>query len=83
VFDRDNYIHLIAGHPSARRKTFYLGLLSPSGPVTIDDPYGKSSAEFDECYRAIAAAIDALAELRHAPRAAVSAEKLPNPTPGR
>jgi protein-tyrosine-phosphatase len=83
VFDRDNYTNVIARHPAARRKTFYLGLLAPSGAVTIDDPYGKSSAEFDEWYHLIARAIDARAELRRESRPAVAPEKLPNPTPGR
>jgi protein-tyrosine-phosphatase/predicted ATP-grasp superfamily ATP-dependent carboligase len=80
VFDRENYKQLIARHPAARAKTFYLGLLSPSGPVTIADPYGKLQAEFDECYRTIARAIDALAELCAEPRAGVAPAKLPNPT---
>ena len=63
VFDRANYANLQSRWPGARRKIFYLGMLAPSGPVTIDDPYGRSSPEFEACYREISGAIDVLAAM--------------------
>lgn len=60
IFDLDNLTRILLRHPTALRKTHFLGALSASGPVLIADPHGRPpqalEASFDAIERALAGA---------------------------
>jgi len=64
VFDASNRSHLAELSPGCRGKLRLLGELVPVGPVVIPDPNGSDVACFEATYRAIAQAIEWIAEQR-------------------
>jgi protein-tyrosine-phosphatase len=62
VFDADNHRSVLSQHPAARGKVHYMGALAQRGPVEIDDPYGRSVADFERTYRLIARSLTAARE---------------------
>ena len=57
VFDQNNLSAFKASFPEAAGKARYLGALAAEGPLLIEDPYGRSAADFRECYRLIVRAL--------------------------
>ena len=58
VMEKRHYDQIAKAYPGAAGKTF---LLSPRGE--IDDPYGKSMAEYKRCLQEVTTCVDALAAL--------------------
>jgi len=59
VFDHENTEVLTRRFPAVRTKLHRLAVLRSDGAAEIADPYGGDVAAFAECYRVIAAALDA------------------------
>jgi protein-tyrosine-phosphatase/predicted ATP-grasp superfamily ATP-dependent carboligase len=62
VFDWENLQTVGRTHPTSRRKLHFLGALNPSGPLFIEDPWGKGPENFSAAYTQIADALSAGAE---------------------
>jgi len=60
TFDSENQRTVMNRYPLAKGKIYRLGMLTPQGPTTIKDPFGKSSTEFDAAYRNIIRLLDSL-----------------------
>jgi len=60
TFDSENQRTVMRRYPFAKGKIHRLGLLTPQGPISIQDPFGKSSAEFDAAYQSIMRLLDSL-----------------------
>ncbi|MDA2923429.1 ATP-grasp domain-containing protein, partial [Acidobacteria bacterium AH-259-L09] len=53
TFDSESRRTVISRYPFAKGKVYRLGLLAPKGPISIEDPFGKSSTEFYAVYQNI------------------------------
>jgi len=62
VFDRDDHERVLRQY-HCPGKLHYLGALLPTGPLWIDDPYGRDQATFLQTYRQIQQAIAANCEI--------------------
>lgn len=49
---------LLARHPEARNKAVRFGTLSPSGPVSVSDPFSRGLAAFRDAYQQIKQTLD-------------------------
>ena len=60
VFDRENYERVTTEFPRARRRVHFLGVLNPTGPAFIEDPWSGDLDRFRQVYAQIKAAVDNL-----------------------
>jgi protein-tyrosine phosphatase len=60
LMDQRNYRDLIRKFPSAKDKTFFLGLFADNDRLEIGDPFGKSKPDARACYKHVAAATEGL-----------------------
>jgi protein-tyrosine-phosphatase len=57
-------VQLYGAFPEARGKSYLLGALLPAseGPLEINDPFGRSRAAYEKCFREVVSAIAVLAD---------------------
>jgi protein-tyrosine phosphatase len=60
LMDQRNYRDLMRRFPSARSKTYFLGLFADNGFVEIRDPFSRTKAEARVCYEHVAEAMEGL-----------------------
>lgn len=60
VFDYDNAQYLHKKYPKIRKKVFFLGFLSQTRSILINDPYGEDLDSFKRCFQNIATALKLL-----------------------
>jgi protein-tyrosine phosphatase len=60
VMDYRNYHNFSSRFPSARSRTFLLGVFGRGHTMQITDPHGYSEAVFDSVYEDIASCVDQL-----------------------
>ncbi len=58
IFDLDNFVRIAARHPSALRKTYFLGALASSGDPLIADPHGCGEAVLEGVLMRIERAVE-------------------------
>ena len=63
IFDRKNWLAVRSLCPGAMRRVAYLGAADPDGPLEVGDPFGSSSAGFQDCYTRIHTLITRLAQI--------------------
>ena len=66
VLDREIAEVLARRHAGFEQRTLLLGALSDSGAPEIADPWGRGGEAFEECYRAIRCALEAVRLIRGA-----------------
>jgi len=60
TFDSENQRTVMKRYPFAKGKIHRLGLLTPQGPISIQDPFGKSSTQFQSVYQDIMRLLESL-----------------------